>query len=451
MDAKNFSMEPYKIKSTEPLRFTAREERKKALEKAGLNLFLLPARDVTIDLLTDSGTGAMSGNQFSALLKGDESYAGSDSFFRFQKTIRQITGMPHIIPTHQGRSAERILLGALKPRGEYILSNTLFDTTRANAELTGFKVKDLPSKEMKCAESEHPFKGNIDLEELKRALKTHSTAGVIMTVTNNSGGGHPAQFENIKSASALCKKHNTPFILDACRFAENSILIKTRDPAFGAHSCREIARRIFDLADMCYVSAKKDGLSHIGGFIGLRDEELFSDCQSRLIPLLGFSTYGGLAGRDLEAVAVGLEEALEENYLRHRISSVARFHKKLKEGGVPLISPPGGHAVYVDVKKLTPHLTSADYPAQAFAVGFYELSGVRACEIGSVMFGESGHSLELLRLAIPRRVYTESHLNYTARALIQFCKEEARRLKGVEITWQPKVLRHFTARFKWKS
>ena len=441
-------MEPYKIKSTEPIHFTTREYRKKALEKAHLNLFLIPARDVMIDLLTDSGTGAMSQAQWSALLRGDESYAGSESFFRFEKTIQGITGMPYIIPTHQGRSAERILLGALKSRGEYLLSNTLFDTTRANAGLLGFKILDLPSAEMKDTESEYPFKGNIHLERLEQALKKHSVASVIMTLTNNSGGGHPAKFENIKSAAKLCKKHKVPFILDACRFAENSWFIKTRDKSLQDHSPKEIARKTFDLADMCYVSAKKDGLSHIGGFICLRDSELFADCRNRLIPLLGFSTYGGLAGRDLEAIAVGLEEALEESYLHHRISSTAWLHGELKAASIPVVNPAGGHAVYIDVKKLTPHLSSSDYPAQAFAAGFYEFSGVRSCEIGSVMFGEAQQ--ELVRLALPRRVYTQSHLNYVVQSLTQFQKE-AQRLKGVEITWEPKVLRHFTAHFKWKD
>ena len=343
-------MEPYKIKSMEPIHFTTREYRKKALEKAHLNLFLIPARDVMIDLLTDSGTGAMSQAQWSALLRGDESYAGSDSFFRFEKTIQRITGMPHVIPTHQGRSAERILLGALKSRGEYLLSNTFFDTTRANAELLGFKILDLPTKEMEDTESEYPFKGNIHLEELEQALKKHSVAGVIMTLTNNSGGGHPAEFENIKAAGALCKKYKVPFILDTCRFAENAWFIKIRDKAFQNQSPRDIARKTFDLADMCYVSAKKDGLSHIGGFICLRDSELFTECRNRLIPLLGFSTYGGLAGRDLEAVAVGLEEVLEESYLQHRISSTAWLHKELKTAHIPVTNPSGGHAVYIDVK-----------------------------------------------------------------------------------------------------
>ena len=442
-------MEPYKIKSTEPIHFTTREYRKKALERAFLNLFLIPAKDVMVDLLTDSGTGAMSQAQWSALLKGDESYAGSESFFRFEKTIQEITGMPHIIPTHQGRSAERILLGALKSQGEYLLSNTLFDTTRANAGLLGFKVLDLPSEEMKDTESEFPFKGNIHLEQLEQALKKHSTAGVIMTLTNNSGGGHPAEFENIKSAAELCKQYKTLFILDACRFAENAWLVKIRDKSFKNYSPGDIARKIFDLADMCYVSAKKDGLSHIGGFICLRNNQLFSECQNRLIPLLGFSTYGGLAGRDLEAVAVGLEEALEESYLHHRTASTAWLHGELKAASIPLVHPAGGHAVYIDVKKLTPHLSPSDYPAQAFAAGFYEFSGVRSCEIGSVMFGR-GQTQELVRLALPRRVYTQSHLNYVVQSLVRF-QEEAKRLKGVEIIWQPEVLRHFTARFQWCS
>ena len=444
-----FFMEPYRIKSTQPIHFTTREYRKKVLETAHLNLFLIPSRDVMIDLLTDSGTGAMSEAQYSALLRGDESYAGADSFFRFEKTVQDITGMPHILPTHQGRSAERILLGSLKSGGEYLISNTLFDTTRANGELLGFKTLDLPAPEMKETEQDFPFKGNIDLDLLESALKKHSTAGVIMTLTNNSGGGHPASFENIKSASRLCKKHRVPFILDACRFAENAGLIQARDTSFQTQSPGKIARKIFDLADMCYVSAKKDGLSHIGGFICLRDKELFSKCKSDLIPLLGFPTYGGLAGRDLEAVAVGLKEALEEDYLSHRIASAEWFHKELKKAGLSLIHPAGCHAVYIDVKKTVPHLSPSDHPAQSFSSAFYEFSGVRSCEIGSVMFKNSRQ--ELVRLALPRRVYTQSHLSYVARSLTQFHKEETPELRGVRITWEPEILRHFTARFEWKS
>ena len=441
-------LEPFKIKSTEPIHMTTVEYRKKALERAHLNLFLLPAKDVMIDLLTDSGTGAMSQDQWSALLKGDESYAGGKSFFTFSKTLQNITGMPHVIPTHQGRSAERILLESLKDKGEFILSNTLFDTTRANAEILKFNAVDLPCEEMKDTERESPFKGNIHIEKLTQALKEKSVAAVIMTITNNSGGGHPVSFENIQEASELCKKYKTFFILDACRFAENAGFIKLRDKKFKSTSVKDIARKTFDLADMCYISAKKDGLSNIGGCICLRDEELFSDCKNLLIPSLGFPTYGGLTGRDLEAISVGLNEALEEDYLNYRISSVALLHKKLKEAGVPLVNPPGGHAVYIDAKKMVSHLSPSAFPAQALSLGLYEFSGIRSCEIGSVMFGSKAQ-LELVRLAIPRRVYTESHLNYVAESIIEFKDKELKKLKGLQITYESKVLRHFSAHFKW--
>ena len=440
-------MEPFRIKATEPLKFTTREYRKKALEKAHLNVFLLPAKDVLIDLLTDSGTGAMSQNQWSALFKGDESYAGASSFFEFERVVKEITGMPYVIPTHQGRSAERIILESFKSRGGIIVSNTLFDTTRANAELIGFEVCDLPCEEISDTKSPYPFKGDIHLEKLKKALKEKSVTAVIITITNNTGGGHPASYTNIKSASELCKKHKVPFILDACRFAENAWLNRTRDSKFQNLSPKEIARKFFDLADICYVSAKKDGLSNVGGFIGLRDQNLSSDCKNRLIPYLGFPTYGGLSGRDLNAIAIGLNEALDEAYLDYRISSVSKLHSELKDGEVPLIAPPGGHAVYINIKEMISHIPPEQHPAQAFVAGLYEFSGIRTCEIGSVMFPQS--SEELVRLAIPRRLYTESHLNYVAKSIIQFQNEEAHTLKGVQFTYQPEVLRHFTAHFKW--
>ncbi len=452
----NTLMEPFKIKSVEPIQINTREQRKKVLEKAHLNLFLIPAREVIIDLLTDSGTGAMSAVQWSSLLKGDESYSGSESFFRFQKSIQNITDMPYVIPTHQGRSAERILLKNLKSRGEYVVSNTLFDTTRANAELLSFKILDLPCKESYETQSHFNFKGNIDLLALEQALFEKSVACVVLTITNNSGGGQPVSMENIQQASALCKKHNVSFVLDACRFAENAWFIKQREERYKDKSPSEIAKEAFALANMCFVSAKKDGLANIGGFICLRDRKITEECKKDVIISEGFPTYGGLAGRDLEAIAIGLKEALEESYLHYRISSVEYLHKKLEQAGLPLVQPSGGHAVYIDVKKALPHIPASAYPAQCFASGFYEFSGVRSCEIGSVMFGRTGkagqeipHSQELVRLAIPRRVYTFSHLDYVSQSAEKFMKESASSLKGVKITHSAKVLRHFSAHFKW--
>ena len=455
-------MEPFKIKTVEPIYFTDRAYRAKALRMACFNLFFLKAKDVMIDLLTDSGTGAMSARQWGALLEGDESYAGSESFLRFERVIQEITGMEYVIPAHQGRAAEQILLKILKPRGEYIVSNTLFDTTRANAMVLGLKVLDLPCGELKGISAppdfSQDFKGNIDLEKLERALKEKSVAGVIFTITNNSGGGQPASLKNIREAGKLCRKYAIPLVLDGCRFAENAWFVKQRERGFQDKTPREIAKSAFDEADMCFVSAKKDGLSNIGGFFCVRDKDISSQCKTLMVLGEGFPTYGGLAGRDLAAIAAGLEEALEEPYLKHRISSVAGFHKQLSETGLPLICPAGGHAVYIDAKALLPHIPVSAYPGQAFAAAFYEFSGVRSCEIGSVMMGrvsETGeeiyHSQELVRLALPRRVYTQSHLDYVAESAAAFVQKEAPRLKGVRIVKQAPFLRHFTARFEFIS
>ena len=449
-------MEPFKIKSVEPIFFNTREQRKKVLEASHLNLFLVPAKEVIIDLLTDSGTGAMSANQWSALLKGDESYSGSESFFRFQKSIQSIVGMPYVVPTHQGRSAERILLKSLKSFGKYVVSNMLFDTTRANAETLGFKVLDLPCQEFYQTQEYFDFKGNIDLPSLKKALSEKSVACVVLTVTNNSGGGQPVSMENIKSTSVLCKQYGVPFILDACRFAENSWFIKQRENGYKDMSPLEISKKMFTQADMCFVSAKKDGMANIGGFICLRDKKLTEECKRDLVISEGFPTYGGLAGRDLEAIAVGLKEALEESYLHYRISFTEYLHIKLKKMGVPLVHPAGGHAVYIDAKKVLSHIPVSAYPGQCFSAGLYEFSGVRTCEIGSVMFGKEKkdgtktfHSQELVRLALPRRVYTFSHLDYVCEAIENFVKKEASSLKGVKITHSPPILRHFSAHFEW--
>ena len=450
-------MEPYKIKSLEPIRLTDRAYRKRVLERAYLNLFFVPSKDVMIDLLTDSGTGAMSALQWADLLKGDESYAGSDSFLEFERAVKGITGMPFVIPTHQGRSAERLILQSLKPKGGFIVSNMLFDTTRANAEDLGFRVRDLPCKEFFEDDESHPFKGNIDLNALEDFVSKNQVSGLVMTVTNNSAGGQPVSIENIKSAREICQTRSIPLILDGCRFAENAFFIQQRERGFRDKSLLKIAGEIFHLADMAFVSAKKDGLSHIGGFISLREEALQETLKGRLILSEGFPTYGGLAGRDLLVIARGLYEALEEPYLRHRVAQVEHLYKQLKKGGVPLLGPAGGHAVYIDAKRLLPHIPVSAYPGQAFVSALYEVAGVRSCEIGSVMFGKTlsngkktYHSRELVRLAIPRRLYTASHLDYVAEAILSWTKGvEAQKLKGVRFTKEPKFLRHFTAHFAY--
>ncbi|MCZ0932314.1 MAG: tryptophanase [Oligoflexia bacterium] len=449
-------IEPYKIKTLEPIYWTTREQRRQALKRAHLNLFFIPSKDVVIDLLTDSGTGAMSAKQWSALMQGDESYAGAKSFFIFEKAVQEITGFEFVVPTHQGRSAERILLHNFKSKGEYIVSNMLFDTTRANSEDFGFKVLDLPCSEFFADTEYHPFKGNIDLQALEKALREKSVALVVLTVTNNSGGGQPVSLQNITAVKKLCKKYSVPLALDACRFAENAWFIKQRESGFKEKTPSEIAKMMFEQVDMCFVSAKKDGLANIGGFICVREIALSANCKNRLVLAEGFPTYGGLAGRDLEAIAVGLKEALEESYLEHRINSTACFHQQLADSGIPLLSPAGGHAVYIDAKRFLPHLPVSAYPGQALAVALYEYAGIRGCEIGSVMFGktlESGektyHSKELVRLCLPRRVYTQSHLHYTAQSIIDFYKKSANQLRGIKITKEAPCLRHFTSHFAW--
>ena len=388
-------------------------------------------------------------------MRGDESYAGGESFFRFEKAAQSITGMDYIIPTHQGRGAERILLDTFRSRGEWVASNMLFDTTRANAELYGLKVKDLPCEEFYDIQKEAPFKGNVDLKKLESFLKKESVALFIMTLTNNSAGGQPVSMENLKAAASLCKKYKVPIALDACRFAENAWFVKIREAGYKEKSPLAIAREIFDQGEVAYISAKKDGMANGGGLLALRDSQLSSEFKNRLIPAEGFPTYGGMTGRDLETVALGLFEALDESYLHYRVSSVKRLHDKLKKASVPVVSPAGGHAVFIDAKKMLPHIPVSAYPAQALSVALYEFSGVRGCEIGSVMLGGHSkgkpfyHSQELLRLAIPRRVYTLSHLDYTAESLECFLKEEAKSLRGVQFIFEPPLLRHFTARFQW--
>ena len=449
-------IEPFKIKSTEPIHLTTRTEREDILKKAHLNLFLIPSKDVIIDLLTDSGTGAMSRDQWAALMIGDESYAGSDSFYRFKKSVENIVGMPHVIPTHQGRAAERIILEALRSAGDYVVSNTLFDTTKANAEMFGYKTLDIPCKEAYEKDSSFPFKGNIDEVKLEQALKEKPVACVILTITNNSEGGHPCSMENIKTTQKLCKKYKVFFVLDACRFAENSWFIKQHESGYSDKTPLQIAQETFKQACMCYVSAKKDGLAHIGGFICVRDDGLSQVFKTSLIPKEGFPTYGGLAGRDLEAISVGINEALEEPYLRYRISSVKYLHDKLTQAGIPLVKPSGGHAIYIDIKKLMPSLPSSVFPGQAFVSALYEFSGIRSCEIGSVMMGRKDstgkqiyHHQELVRFALPRRVYTIGHLDYISESVEQFVREELNQIKGIKIIYEPSLLRHFSAHFTW--
>lgn len=449
-------MEPFRIKSVEPIHRTSRQERKHILEKAGLNVFAIAARDVMIDLLTDSGTGAMSQEQWSALMKGDEAYAGGESFFRFERAVKTITGMNYAIPVHQGRGAERIIFDTFRSHGEWVASNMLFDTTRANATLYGFKVRDFPCEEFYNTQSPAPFKGDVDLEKLEEFLKNQAVALFVMTITNNSAGGQPVSMANLKAAAALCKKYETPMVLDACRFAENSWFIKTREKGYKHKSSKEITKEIFSLVDIAYVSAKKDGMANGGGFLSLRDSRLSVEFKNRLIPAEGFPSYGGLTGRDLETIAQGLFEALDESYLQYRISSVKYLHERLKKAGVPMVNPPGGHGIFMDAKQTLPHIPVSAYPGQALAAAFYEFSGVRGCEIGSVMLGgktlegkPAYHSQELVRLALPRRVYTFSHLDYVVESMGLFIKKEAKTVKGIRFLFEPPVLRHFTARFQW--
>jgi tryptophanase len=448
-------IEPFRIKAVEPIRMTTREQRQEALEKAGYNLFLLPAEDVLIDLLTDSGTGAMSSAQWAGMMRGDESYAGARSFYEFKKAVQLITGLEHVIPTHQGRAAERILFGSLLRPGVIVPNNTHFDTTRANVEYRGATALDIPIAEGRKPALIHPFKGNIDLESLQRLLDENrdQIPLVMITVTNNSGGGQPVSMANIRAASELCHRYDVPFFLDACRFAENAWFIKLREDGFEDKTPLEIAQEMFSYADGCTMSAKKDGLANIGGFLALNDGELAQRCKTNLILTEGFPTYGGLAGYDLEAIAVGLMEVVEEDYLRYRIRSVAYLGEKLTRAGIPIVQPPGGHAIYVDALSMLPHIPQNEYPAWALSLALYVEGGIRSVEIGSVMFGlqpdgsEKPASMELVRLAFPRRVYTQSHVDYLAEVLlyVNYVKD---RIRGVRIIDALPVLRHFSARLQ---
>ncbi len=448
-------IEPFRIRQVQAVRSTTRDERVVALEKAGNNVFLLKAVDVLIDLLTDSGTGAMSNEQWAGMMRSDESYAGADSYYRFEDAVKDLTGYTHIIPTHQGRAAERILFGAAVEEGQVVPNNTHFDTTRANIEVRGATAVDIPNKDASDTQSRLPFKGNMDIDELKTILDQwpDKVPMVMMTITNNSNGGQPVSLENIRAASTLCKERGIPFFIDACRFAENSWFIKIREEGNENRTPIEIAREIFSLADGATMSAKKDGMANMGGFLALNDDALAEKCRSMLILTEGFPTYGGLAGYDLESVAIGLYEALCEDYLAYRVRTVAYVGERLTEAGIPILQPPGGHAIYIDAKAWLSHIPQEQYPGWALTNVMYREGGIRTSEIGSVMFGlqpdgsEKFADKELVRLAFPRRVYTQSHIDYVVEVL-EYINTLKDSIKGVRITKQPASLRHFTAVFE---
>jgi tryptophanase len=448
-------IEPFRIKSVESVKFTRREDREAALRTAGYNVFRLRAEDVLIDLLTDSGTGAMSSAQWGALMQGDESYAGSRSFYRFEAVVRDLTGFTHIIPTHQGRAAERILFHTVLQPGCVVPNNNHFDTTRANIEVERCEARDLVIPEGRLPSLIHPFKGNIDLAALERTLAEDGDRVplVMVTVTNNSGGGQPVSLDNLRGVRRLCDRYRKPFFLDACRFAENAWFIKMREEGQGARTPKAIAQEMFSLADGCTMSAKKDGLANIGGFLGLNDDRWAEAARNLLILTEGFPTYGGLAGYDLEAIARGLEEVVDESYLRYRIRSTEYLGEKLTAGGVPSIRPAGGHAIYIDARALLPHIPPLQYPGIALANALYVEAGIRGVEIGTVMFGlhpdgtETPAAMDLVRLAIPRRVYTQSHIDYVAEGVLEVARLKET-LRGYRLTFAPTVLRHFTAQFE---
>jgi tyrosine phenol-lyase len=451
--------EPFKIKSVEPIKFTSREYREKSVKEAYYNLFLLKAEDVSIDLLTDSGTSAMSSKQWAAIMDGDESYAGSRSFFRLEKIVRELTGLKFVIPTHQGRAAEKILFTIVGGAGKVIPNNTHFDTTRANIEFSEATAVDLPVPVALETDKYADFKGNIDLNRLEDLIKKTGPERIplcIITVTNNSVGGQPVSMQNIRETKSLLTKYNIPLFLDACRFAENAYFIKVREQGYSDKSVKEIAKEMFSYADGCTMSAKKDALTNIGGFLALNDNALAEKARSLLIMTEGFPTYGGLAGRDLDAMAQGLEEVLDEDYLRYRIRSIEYFGEELQKEGIPILVPTGGHAVFIDAKRFLPHIPSQMFPGQSVVVELYLEGGIRSVEIGSVMFGKEINGdfipaqLELVRLAIPRRVYTQSHIDYVAEVIMDVYRRRDK-LPGYEIVYEPPYLRHFTAHFEPKG
>jgi tryptophanase len=451
-------IEPFKIKSVEPLRFTSHKEREAVLKAAGYNLFNIQANDVLIDLLTDSGTSAMSARQWAGMFEGDEAYAGANSFYRLEQTVKDLTGFRHMIPTHQGRAAEKILFNIVGGEGKVVPNNTHFDTTRANVEISGAEAVDLPISEGLNPTLKADFKGNMDLDALESILRKDGPERiplVMLTVTNNANAGQPVSMDNIRKTAKRCRAHGIPFFLDACRFAENAYFIKIREPGYEKKTIREIAREMFSYADGCTMSGKKDGLVNMGGFLAVNDDEMASRARNILIVTEGFTTYGGLAGHDLEAFARGLDEVLEEDYLKYRIRSVAYLGKQIDQLGAPIFQPPGGHAIYIDAKAFLPHIPPHQFPGQALACELYLSGGIRTCEVGSVMFGKTDPKsgkfepakLEMVRLAIPRRVYTQSHFDYTVECIeAVFHKRE--KLKGLRMVYEPPVLRHFTAKFQ---
>lgn len=442
-------IEPFRIKSVERIRETTREERQRLIEAAGYNLFLVPADAILIDLLTDSGTSAMSTEQWAAMMRGDESYAGSSSFDRFRCSVEDIFGFRHVIPTHQGRAAERILFTVMCKKGDVVPNNTHFDTTRANCEFVGAEALDLPAPEAREPAVLHPFKGDMDTARLAETIERAGAKRiplVMLTVTNNSGGGQPVSMANVRAVKAICAKHGIPLYIDACRFAENAWFIKLREPGYADKTPREIAREMFSHADGCTMSAKKDGLANIGGFLCTNDDILAQQEKDLLILTEGFPTYGGLAGRDLEAIAVGLNEALEEEYLKYRIASTAFLGNHIASAGVPIVQPPGGHAIYLDARAFLPHIRPAQLPGVALAVELYLAGGIRSVEIGTLMFGEHAR-MDLVRLAIPRRVYTQSHIEYVVEVILDVWKRREK-IRGYELTYQAPFLRHFTARLR---
>jgi len=445
-------IEPFRIKTVEPIRQTTRAERHRLLEGAGYNLFLIPSADILIDLLTDSGTGAMSTEQWAAMMRGDESYAGSPSFERFRDAVQSIFGFGHVIPTHQGRAAERILFNVMCKKGDVVPNNTHFDTTRANCEFVGAEAVDLPIPEAREPGMVHPFKGNLDtqgLEELIARVGAKRIPLCMLTVTNNSGGGQPVSMANIRAVKEVCARHNIPLYIDACRFAENAYFIKLREPGYETKTPREIAGEMFRHADGCTMSAKKDGLANIGGFLCTNDDLLAQQQKDLLILTEGFPTYGGLAGRDLEAIAVGLNEALEEDYLNYRIVSTAYLGNHIAKQGVPIVQPPGGHAIYINARAFLPQVPPAEFPGVALAGELYVEGGIRSVEIGTLMFGEHA-TMDLVRLAVPRRVYTQSHIDYVIEVILEVWKRRSE-IRGLALAYQAPFLRHFTAKFRRKA
>ncbi len=442
-------IEPFRIKSVEPIRQTTSEEREQLLNAAGYNLFLIDAKNILIDLLTDSGTSAMSTEQWAAMMRGDESYAGSESFYRMERVVRDLTGLRHVIPTHQGRAAERILFTVLCRKGQVIPNNTHFDTTRANIEFAGARAVDLLTPEAADTQARLDFKGNMDVQALERLIAAEGAANiplVMITVTDNSGGGQPVSMANIAAVKEVASRHGIPLYLDACRFAENAWFIAQREPGYAEWTPKQIAQKMFSYADGCTFSAKKDAFANIGGLLCTNDDRLAVQETNLLILTEGFPTYGGLAGRDLEAIAVGLEEVLHPDYLRYRIASTGYLGRHIADHGVPIVEPPGGHAIYIDAARMLPHVPKHQFPAQALAVELYRHAGIRSVEIGSVMFGANAKH-ELLRLAIPRRVYTQSHMDYVVEAILEVNDYRAH-ICGLAIESEPPFLRHFSARFR---